>query len=94
MLSMGEKTYSVPVSMFRDNRNRVCDALKQKGETVVENAVILLKGGEALPHYNTDVDYLFVQVSFFKRSIKKNLTILSMLFESFNLTTRKLYLLP
>lgn len=60
-LSMGPETHEVPVSMFKDNRQRVCEALT-KVPTVLENSIVLLEGGDNVPLYNTDVDYLFKQV--------------------------------
>lgn len=61
---MGPDTHSIPVSMFKENRQRVCDALKKETK-VYEQSIILLEGGHELSLYNTDVDYLFRQVSVF-----------------------------
>lgn len=61
-IDMGPNTYAIPVSLFRENRLRVCDALKN-GLDVQQNSFILLKGGESINLYNTDVEYVFRQVS-------------------------------
>lgn len=63
-ISMGPGTYAIPVSLFRDNRSRVCDALKAlPNQTVDETTFILLQGGDAINWYNTDVEYAFKQVN-------------------------------
>lgn len=63
-INMGPNTLAVPLSMFRENRERVCDALLRHAD-VQAGAVVLLQGGDTLPLYNTDVDYLFRQEPFF-----------------------------
>lgn len=65
-LNMGPNTLSVPLDMFRENRERVCDALlRRTNGDVAKGALILLQGGDSLPLYNTDVEYLFRQEPFF-----------------------------
>lgn len=60
---MGPNTHSIPVTMFKENRERVMSELKkQKG--VSDNAYVLLQGGDNINLYNTDVEYVFRQVSF------------------------------
>lgn len=63
MLNMGPNTHSVPVSMFKDNRERVVAELKKHSD-VTNNAYVLLQGGDSINLYNTDVEYVFRQVSF------------------------------
>nr|CAD7446713.1 unnamed protein product [Timema bartmani] len=60
--SMGDHTLFVPNELFHQNRQRLCDRLR-RNEEVPEGAVVLLQGGSAVPHYDTDVDYLFRQVT-------------------------------
>lgn len=64
MLNMGPNTHSVPVTMFKENRERVMAALRKENE-VSGNAYVLLQGGNSINLYNTDVEYVFRQVSFF-----------------------------
>jgi len=61
---MGPNTHSIPVSMFKENRERVIAALKQQDD-VSDNAYVLLQGGDSINLYNTDVDYVFRQEPFF-----------------------------
>lgn len=63
MLNMGPNTHSVPVSMFKDNRERVMAELKKQSD-VSDNSYVLLQGGDSINLYNTDVEYVFKQVSF------------------------------
>lgn len=68
---MGPGTYEIPLSLFRENRLRVCDALKQKHpQTINDKTFALLQGGDAISLYNTDVEYLFKQVILSKLSIQ------------------------
>lgn len=63
---MGPHTLAVQLSMFRENRDRVADALLARSAgDVAANALILLQGGESIPLYNTDVEYVFRQEAFF-----------------------------
>lgn len=61
-INMGPNTHGVPVSMFKENRERVCAALL-KHPGVSTESLVVLQGGDSLPLYNTDVDYVFRQVS-------------------------------
>lgn len=75
---MGPGTHSIPVSLFRDNRNRVCAELKQN-PSVDASTFILLQGGDNIPFYDTDTDYVFRQVkmaqsSHFVKFINRNKT--------------------
>lgn len=64
-INMGPGTYAVPLSLFRDNRERVCDASKAASKQQIDqNAFILLQGGDTINLYNTDVEYVFRQVNF------------------------------
>lgn len=62
-IGMGPGTYAIPLSLFRDNRNRVCTELK-RNPSVDASTFILLQGGDIIPFYDTDTDYVFRQVSF------------------------------
>lgn len=61
-IGMGPGTYQIPLSLFRNNRQRVCDELKAQ-QLVDEESFILLAGGKEISLYNTDVEYVFRQVS-------------------------------
>lgn len=56
--SMGPGTLEVPLSLFATNRQRLAEKLKP-------GQVVVLQGGEDISHYDTDVSYLFRQVSYF-----------------------------
>lgn len=60
-INMGPNTLAIPISMFRENRERVCASLAGEA-SVAKGALVLLAGGDTIPLYNTDVDYLFQQV--------------------------------
>lgn len=62
-LDMGPGTLAIPLSLFRDNRLRVCTALKAIPNVGDDNAFILLQGGDSINLYNTDVEYNFRQVT-------------------------------
>lgn len=65
-INMGPNTHAVPVALFAENRARVSDALLARPDAdVPANALILLQGGDSLPLYNTDVEYVFRQEPFF-----------------------------
>lgn len=63
LLNMGPNTHSIPVTMFKDNRERVMSELKKHND-VRDNAYVLVQGGDNINLYNTDVEYVFRQVSF------------------------------
>ncbi|KAJ8719684.1 hypothetical protein PYW08_011859 [Mythimna loreyi] len=56
--SMGPGTLEVPLSLFAKNRDRLADKLKS-GQLVV------LQGGEDVSHYDTDIEYVFRQATYF-----------------------------
>lgn len=62
-IDMGPGTYAIPLSLFKENRLRVCSALKEITNVIDDKTYILLQGGDAINLYNTDVEYLFRQVS-------------------------------
>lgn len=61
----GEHTHSVPMSMFKNNRSRVVAALKDQNVKInSNNAYIILKGGNEIGFYDTDISVnTFRQVS-------------------------------
>lgn len=63
VLDMGPGTYAIPLSLFHDNRQRVCNALKT-ASNIDQNTFILLQGGNEINLYNTDIEYVFRQVMF------------------------------
>lgn len=54
--SMGPGTLEVPLSLFATNRRRLANKLKS-------GQIVVLQGGEDVNHYDTDVQYVFRQVS-------------------------------
>lgn len=62
---MGPNTLAIPMSMFKDNRNRVVEELRKLG-TLDDSAYVLLQGGSDISLYDTDVDYVFRQESYFQ----------------------------
>lgn len=61
IIKMGPGTHSIPLSLFRDNRQRVCNEIKK--QNINETGVyILLQGGDTIGFYDTDTDYVFRQV--------------------------------
>lgn len=62
-INMGPGTYKIPLSLFRDNRLRVCNAIKETSNLIIdERTFVLLQGGDAISFYNTDTEYIFKQV--------------------------------
>lgn len=61
---MGAQTLPIPMTMFRDNREKVIGELR-KVRTFDGTALIVLQGGDNISHYDTDVDYVFRQESYF-----------------------------
>lgn len=55
--SMGPGTLEVPLSLFAKNRKRLAEKLKP-------GQIVVLQGGESINHYDTDVEYVFRQVTF------------------------------
>lgn len=58
----GPNSLAVPMKLFKENRERVVCQLR-KLSNVPENSYILLKGGSEISQYDTDVHYVFRQVS-------------------------------
>ncbi|XP_026730893.1 xaa-Pro dipeptidase isoform X2 [Trichoplusia ni] len=56
--SMGPGTLEIPLSLFAKNRNRLAEKLKS-------GQVVVLQGGDSIPHYDTDVEYVFRQEPYF-----------------------------
>lgn len=59
---MGTKTHQVPMTLFSENRSKLVAELK-KNQRLDNKAVVLLQGGDNISLYDTDIDYLFRQVS-------------------------------
>lgn len=62
---MNERTYAVPMTLFRNNREKVCQVLRKLPD-IPELAFVLMKGGVDINFNDTDVTYLFRQESFFQ----------------------------
>lgn len=58
---MGPGTLEVPLALFQLNRKRLVEKLQPKN---LGNAVVVLQGGDDIPFYDTDTQYIFRQVSF------------------------------
>ena len=59
--SQGEGTLQVPMDLFALNRDRLCKNLRQLPK-LQKNSVVVLQGGQGIPRYCTDVEYVFRQV--------------------------------
>ena len=59
---MGNETLNVPMELFTENRQRLCERLRGK-EDVKPGAVIVMEGGKQLQRYCTDTDIVFRQVT-------------------------------
>lgn len=53
---MGPGTHQVPLAMFAENRKRMASQ-------VPSDVIVVMQGGGDLNLYDTDVDYVFRQVS-------------------------------
>ncbi|EDV91477.1 xaa-Pro dipeptidase [Drosophila grimshawi] len=62
--------HEVPMTLFKNNRDKVCKAIVAKSQEGLKlgtgQLLILLEGGKELSYYNTDVDYVFRQESYFQ----------------------------
>ena len=58
---MGPDCLSIPMSLFADNRRRLCERLRQR-EDVPSDAIVVLQGGEQQCLYSSDREVLFRQV--------------------------------
>lgn len=61
---MGPNTLAVPMSLFRDNRIKLIEELK-KQTGIDDKTYVLLQGGDDISVYDTDVQYVFRQESYF-----------------------------
>lgn len=63
---MGLNTHAIPMALFRDNRAKVTNELQRVNKFGEQSKpFILLQGGDNISHYDTDVDYVFRQESYF-----------------------------
>ncbi|ESO90952.1 hypothetical protein LOTGIDRAFT_217473 [Lottia gigantea] len=60
----GTHTMEVPMELFKQNRERLCERLR-KNSKVPKGAIVLLQGGEAETRYCSDNEPLFRQESYF-----------------------------
>ncbi|XP_064610460.1 LOW QUALITY PROTEIN: xaa-Pro dipeptidase-like [Liolophura sinensis] len=60
----GDHTLSVPMTLFKQNRSRLCEALRSSG-TIQKGSIVVLQGGEAVMRYCSDHEPLFRQESYF-----------------------------
>uniref|UniRef100_A0A2M4AE57 Xaa-Pro dipeptidase n=1 Tax=Anopheles triannulatus TaxID=58253 RepID=A0A2M4AE57_9DIPT len=66
VFQMGSHTHAIPMAMFRDNRNKVVKELQRTHNFVKDSTpIVVLQGGDNISHYDTDVDYIFRQESYF-----------------------------
>eukprot|EP00659_Diplonema_papillatum_P005645 gene5645-8609_t len=59
-VSRGEGTLSIPFAMHKDHRRRLCEKLKGK---VAAGSIVVVKGGEEQPVYDTDTAWDYKQES-------------------------------
>ncbi|KAI8120324.1 hypothetical protein FF38_13435 [Lucilia cuprina] len=62
---MGPETHAVPMSLFRKNREKVCNALRES-QAVEKGSFVLLEGGKDVSFNDTDINYNFRQESYFQ----------------------------
>ncbi|XP_039436388.1 xaa-Pro dipeptidase [Culex pipiens pallens] len=62
---MGPNTHSIPMTLFRENRDRVMAELRKVPALEGKQALVVLQGGDNISLYDTDVDYVFRQESYF-----------------------------
>ena len=55
---MGPGTLEVPLAMFAENRRRLASQLPS-------DTIVVMQGGDDIPFYETDTQYLFRQVRLF-----------------------------
>lgn len=63
--SMGQQTYAVPMALFRQNRAKVCAALRENA-AIKRSTYVLMEGGRDVSFNDTDVSFLFRQESYFQ----------------------------
>ena len=61
VFKMGDNCLSVPMSLFADNRRRLCERLKAR-EDVPSGAILILQGGEQKCQDSSDRELVFRQV--------------------------------
>lgn len=59
-------TLKVPMSLFRDNRQRLVSRLRANGKVPAAGTFVVLQGGEEVPFNDTDINWPFRQESFFQ----------------------------
>ncbi|XP_025153287.1 xaa-Pro dipeptidase isoform X2 [Harpegnathos saltator] len=59
-------TLKVPMSLFRDNRERLVSRLRANSEVSAAGTFVVLQGGEDVPFNDTDINWPFRQESFFQ----------------------------
>ncbi|KAK2581033.1 hypothetical protein KPH14_006080 [Odynerus spinipes] len=64
--SRGDHTLKVPMSLFRENRERLLARLKKKTELSAAKTFVVLQGGVEIPFNDTDINWPFRQESFFQ----------------------------
>ncbi|XP_037817170.1 xaa-Pro dipeptidase-like [Lucilia sericata] len=62
---MGPETHAVPMALFRKNREKVCNALRES-KAVEKGSFVLLEGGKDVSFNDTDINYNFRQESYFQ----------------------------
>lgn len=66
-LSLGDQTYKIPLTLFQENRSRVCEALRHTKKIQNESTTfVMLQGGteDQFGFYDTDTNMTtFRQVS-------------------------------
>lgn len=60
----GKHTFSIPAKLYKINRERLCERLKNVKD-VTKNAYVLLKGGESTTRFCSDHEPIFRQESYF-----------------------------
>ncbi|EDS44757.1 xaa-pro dipeptidase [Culex quinquefasciatus] len=63
---MGPNTHSIPMTLFRENRDRVMAELRKVPALEGKQALVVLQGGDNISLYDTDVDYVFRQFVSYK----------------------------
>ncbi|XP_043684031.1 xaa-Pro dipeptidase isoform X3 [Vespula pensylvanica] len=62
----GNHTLKVPMSLFRENRERLLARLKRNTDLPAANTFVILQGGIEIPFNDTDINWPFRQESFFQ----------------------------
>ncbi|XP_037960349.1 xaa-Pro dipeptidase-like [Teleopsis dalmanni] len=63
---MGPDTHVVPMTLFRNNRNKLASVLRESSGIRAKTSYVLLKGGKEVSFNDTDVNYPFRQESYFQ----------------------------